>query len=249
MPIYYFTSSQVPFAVESIGRQWEQEPVSRPEGYPFYHYLQTEDGCGQIEVLGERYVLRQDEGILIAPGVSHAYKNATEHWRTTFFTVTGTMKDTIGPMLGKREVILTRREQGKRIRRLIADVIEKYENPPADAKALSVDCYRLLMEFVDGLSSEPFTEDPLYRQYVAPVIKEIEMFYDTRLTVPELSRSVYITPQYLSRLFRRFLGCSTYEYLMNYRITRAKEMLRANPGMGWRISPIWWASRSPAISL
>ena len=58
------------------------------------------------------------------------------------------------------------------------------------------------------------------------------MFYDTRLTVPELSRSVYITPQYLSRLFRRFLGCSTYEYLMNYRITRAKEMLRANPGMG-----------------
>ena len=32
-------------------------------------------------------------------------------------------------------------------------------------------------------------------------------------------------PQYLSRLFVRYLGCSVYEYLTNYRITKAKELL------------------------
>ena len=34
-----------------------------------------------------------------------------------------------------------------------------------------------------------------------------------------------MTPQYLSRLFRRFLGCSAYEYLTTYRINKAKELL------------------------
>ena len=45
----------------------------------------------------------------------------------------------------------------------------------------------------------------------------------------ELGRRVYISPQYLSRLFNRFLGCSAYEYLTIYRINKAKEYLLMNP--------------------
>ena len=45
----------------------------------------------------------------------------------------------------------------------------------------------------------------------------------------ELAGSVYVTPQYLSRLFRRFFGYSVYEYLTNYRMGKAKELLIGNP--------------------
>ena len=31
-----------PLTFESIGQDWKQDPVSRPGGYPFYHYLPTE---------------------------------------------------------------------------------------------------------------------------------------------------------------------------------------------------------------
>ena len=65
----------------------------------------------------------------------------------------------------------------------------------------------------------------MYVKYVAPVIKIIETQYDCPLTAQELSRQVYVTPQYLSRLFNRFLGYSVYEYLVMYRITKAKELL------------------------
>ena len=47
----------------------------------------------------------------------------------------------------------------------------------------------------------------------------------------ELSRRVYVTPQYLSRLFRRFLGCSAYEYLTVFRINKAREFLVSRPDM------------------
>ena len=47
--------------------------------------------------------------------------------------------------------------------------------------------------------------------------------------MPDLGRKVFITPQYLTRLFHRYLNCSVYEYLTAYRISKAKELLIINP--------------------
>lgn len=134
-------------------------------------------------------------------------------------------------MLGNRTAIFIEKEQGAQIEALIQDVMQKYENPPVDEKSLSTDCYRLLMYFVDGVYTRDLMQDPLYEKYVAPVVKEIETNYGQELTVLDLSRRVYITPQYLSRLFGRFLGCSAYEYLTVYRINKAKELLLTFPRM------------------
>ena len=41
---------------------------------------------------------------------------------------------------------------------------------------------------------------------------------------------IFITPQYLSRLFSRYLGCSVYEYLTKFRLSKAKELLVSNRG-------------------
>ena len=232
MPIH-FNSTPVhePFVISTIGNRWIQEPILRPDGYPAYHYLQTEAGCGQIKIQGKKYILNEGEGVLIAPFLCHSYRRVSERWLTSFFTVNGRMESSIADILDNRQVIFTKKEQGAKMQLFIDEVVKKYENPPTDAKALSVDCYRLLMEFADGVSAGDFNDDPLYRQYIMPVIKEIETAYGEKLTVQELSRRVYITPQYLSRLFRRFLNCSTYEYLMSYRITKAKELLLVYPRM------------------
>lgn len=226
MPIYFkSTSAKKPFTFDSVGNNWEQETVFRPSGFPGYHYLQTEKGCGQIEIQGKQYVLNEGEGVLIAPFISHSYGKISEMWTTCFITIAGSMESNIAGMLENRKVIFIKQEQGKRIADIIADIIFSYKNSPAATKALSVECYRLLMEFVEGVYTDDFADDPLYSQYVAPVIREIQHSYASKLTVQELSSRVYVTPQYLSRLFRRFIGCSAYEYLTNYRISKAKELL------------------------
>ena len=69
------------------------------------------------------------------------------------------------------------------------------------------------------------TSDPLWEKYVEPVLRLIETHYMEDLTAEKLCQQVYVSPQYLSRLFVRYLGCSVYEYLTNYRITKAKELL------------------------
>lgn len=68
MPIYFRnTPVSAPFMFDSIGNHWIEGGTCRPEGYPHYHYLQTESGCGQIEIQGKIYELRENEGFLIAP--------------------------------------------------------------------------------------------------------------------------------------------------------------------------------------
>ena len=79
MPIYFKnTVAKEPFTFDSVGNMWDQEIVIRSSGYPGYHYLQTETGCGQIEILGKKYLLNEGEGVLIAPFVSHSYKKISE---------------------------------------------------------------------------------------------------------------------------------------------------------------------------
>lgn len=68
MSIYFRnTPVSAPFMFESLGNHWNQDNISRPDGYPYYHYLQTEKGTGRIEVRGKQYTLGANEGILIAP--------------------------------------------------------------------------------------------------------------------------------------------------------------------------------------
>ena len=232
MPIHFRnTPVSEPFIFDSIGSQYNQMKMVRPKGYPLYHYIQTESGCGEFEILGERYTLNPGQGILMAPYTRHSYWPITPEWLTCFATFTGTIESSIAKILGNRQLIFIEKEQGARIEALISDVAKKYETMPLDSKTLSIDCYSLLMCFVDGMYTSELTEDPLYKRYLAPVIKEIETNFATGITVQELSSRVYISPQYLSRLFGRFLGCSSYEYLTSYRINKAKEFLLTYPRM------------------
>jgi len=229
----YFRSmpAKEPFFFDSVGNNWDQERVVRPNGHPLYHYLQTEKGKGRIEIQGKTYYLESGEGVLIAPSVSHSYVRETEEWTTLFATVTGTLESSISTILGNKKIIFVKKEQGVMIEQLLREVVRECEKNPLGGKQFSVACYSFLMNFVDGVYGNELTNHPLYCQYIEPVIKQIETNYSSKLTVSSLGNSVYITQQYLSRLFKRFMGCSVYDYILSFRISKAKELLTQSSQM------------------
>lgn len=214
-----------PFLFDSLGNHWHQEPTSRPKGFPHYHYLQTEEGCGVVQVQGKTYALEPLEGILIAPFVEHSYHSASQSWFTLFATFTGTLEGSIPVIVGNASVIFVNSAHGAILSEQIESAIQKYKNPPADIRELSLDCYRTLLSLSDQSRTASLSDDPSYQKYVLPVIKAIETDYALDVTADALCRLVYVTPQYLSRLFVRYVGCSVYEYLTSYRISKAKEFL------------------------
>ena len=86
MPISFGSNfAREPFQFDSVGNDWEQESVTRPEGYPLYHYLQTKEGVGEVTVYSRNQAvsdnilsnshtieLQKGQGILIAPNVPHS---------------------------------------------------------------------------------------------------------------------------------------------------------------------------------
>ena len=230
MPVHFRnTPANEPFLFDSIGNRWSQDFVHRREGYPLYHYLQTENGRGIVKVRGESYVLNEGEGLLTAPFTPPSYIKDSPGWTTLFAAFTGRIDSSILSITGYQSILFINRERGLKIKELVDEIMERWETLSTDTFSQSIYCYRMLMNFTDSALNRALSDDPLYLRYVEPVIKEIESHYDAELTVQELSRMVYVSPQYLSRLFKRFLSCSVYEYLTSCRINHARELLIMYP--------------------
>ena len=180
MPIYFNSApTDFPFQFDSIGNNWNQEPTLRPDGFPVYHYLQTQEGSGILSIDEKKYTIGENQGVLLAPGIPHVYHSASGQWITLFATFSGSMSPYFSALFGSSHLLFFEKEKAASIRKLI------------DQAVLTI----------------------------------IHTRYMEDLTADTLSQKVFVTPQYLSRLFSRYLGCSVYEYLTKFRISKAKELL------------------------
>ncbi|HHV11281.1 MAG TPA: AraC family transcriptional regulator [Clostridiales bacterium] len=230
MPIYFDLSSrELPLTIDSIGNRWSQESVRRPKGFPHYHWLLTERGMGEVIIDGKRLHLPKGAGLLIAPFVPHSYHGSQPEWSTAFVTFSGKLESDIDKIVGHERCIAVSDSGGFSFQGWIDNTISLHEAGQIDPVQLSVDCYTFLMNINCFQDYREFLAQPLYQRYIAPAIKEIETRYQEDITVQKLADTVYVSPQYLSRLFKRFLGCSTYLYLTNYRMIKAKELLANRP--------------------
>ena len=165
----------------------------------------------------------------MTPFVPHAYCADGTKWTTSFATFDGILKDGIGKVIGDMSYQFTDAAEGAYFSGWVSRMIMGFRETQMSSVDSSVECYSFLMHFSPVYRFDKLQQHPLYAQYIAPVMGEIETNYGEQLTVQYLSACVYITPQYLSRLFHRFVRCSVYTYLTRYRINKAKELIICNP--------------------
>jgi YesN/AraC family two-component response regulator len=70
---------------------------------------------------------------------------------------------------------------------------------------------------------------------IADIVQWINRRFSEHLTLASLSSGFFISPSYLSRLFREMTGFSFVEYLAAVRIKEAQKLLRET---GWKVSHI-----------
>lgn len=229
MPIYFQPISEnLPFSLESIGNHWLQDSVSRKQGYAHYHWLQTESGQGHIQLAGQLIALTPGQGVLLPPFTPHAYFPDTgtgETWHTRFATINGLLTDQFPKILGTNQPIFAKDNPEFSYSVWIDQIVAQLESRTLDAAQTSGACYQLLMYLSKGYENQLATSHPLFQQYISPTITKIETAYAEDLTVERLAVEVFITPQYLTRLFRRFTGKTTQQYLLDTRLNKAKALL------------------------
>lgn len=225
MPIYFqLSTSPLPITLESIGKHWEQVSIQRQHGYPCYHWLQTESGSGEVLINDRQVILSPGEGILIPPFVSHAYYPLGK-WVTKFATFEGEIKESFHQILQSNAFITAMDTVEFSFSDWIDQIISRHISQQLKPIELSKQCYSFFLHLSQRNEMNIVSEHPLYKQYVAPTIAEIETRYTEITSIEELAQSIYISSQYLNRLFNRFVQKSPYQYLMTWRLNKAKELL------------------------
>lgn len=68
------------------------------------------------------------------------------------------------------------------------------------------------------------------KELVRQIVKYIHDHYAKELTLQDIARQIYLSPDYFSRLFKKEVGCTYAEYLTKVRVERAKALL-SNPAL------------------
>lgn len=67
-----------------------------------------------------------------------------------------------------------------------------------------------------------------YEDNVQKAVKYIETYYSSNITIKDVCDAIYISPPHLQKIFLKHMGITPYQYIMDCRHRKAKEMLQ-NP--------------------
>lgn len=221
---FQINDRSLPFYADSIGYDWIQEVIERPNGYPYVHWLQSIHGTGEITINNQTYQLSAGQGILINQDIPHSYHAKTDNWQTEFFTFGGALIKETTAMLGLNDYWLVTTPTPA-----ILQFIGKYHTDiEADQPFQAYTASELVYKFLLLLKHDYITNShnqPIYQNVITPIMKFIQNNYQNNLDNQAFAEFSNYSEQYILEVFRKFSGTSPHQYLQQYRIQKAKELL------------------------
>lgn len=197
--------------------------------------LYTLSGCGYLKYLGGEYRLGPGQAAVISCLPHHLYRTASGDgnitsavWNFKWLHFSGaSAKEYVGILNGDS---LTVTSVGDDLR--FNETFELLTSSLVGGDiAASVRATALLTVLISVLIEKKFLGDGArksigHREDIETVAALIQRSYAEKLTLDDMVREVCVSRYYFARLFKAQMGVGPYEYLVNTRITKAKELLR-----------------------
>ena len=217
---------------------WEQcEPLHSFGPFVRNHYLfhYVISGQGQLNSTGpdgvtHKHRLKEGEGFLICPGQVNTY-SAHEHqpWKYVWLEFDGLRVpeylDSAGLGLGQPIYRPLSAAQGQAVQDTMLYIADHPE-------ASTLHLIGHLCLFLDGLILSSSTRRELRGGqlkdfYIQEAITFMEHNYQRELTIEELARACKLNRSYFSKLFKETMGCPPQEFLINLRLSKAADLMKA----------------------
>ncbi|WP_461213973.1 AraC family transcriptional regulator [Lacticaseibacillus sp. GG6-2] len=218
----------LPLFVDSIGYDWDQYRVDRPNGYPYYHWLQSNDGQGAVTIGSTCFTLQPGEGFLIAANIPHAYAPVTPKWNTSYFTFGGALVNELTSAIGLHEfahITQPSREVLQFTRISYQTISKQADNIDLNA---SPAVYEFLLALRPYLQADSPTNTNTHRIAEA-VLSLIQNHYADNLNNQAFATATNYSIQYVLQCFQSTYHQTPKQYLNTYRIKKAKELLISQP--------------------
>lgn len=227
-----YPAELLPLQLETIGMNPDQETLERPNGYPYFHWLQTLEGDGELSTNGQTWKMTERSGILLAPGTPHRYEAKNGRWQTGYITFLGSMSAIFVQSFGWNMVERFQWEAGNdRITAKLESMLA-FASSGGDPSGWqsSADLYRFLtlLRTDARTDNRPSMSKRLERIQVLLNWLEHE-FANPAIGLAEMASRLGIGERQLNERFRELFGQTAYAYLIQLRIRKAKEWLPSRP--------------------
>ncbi|MGG1612819.1 AraC family transcriptional regulator [Paenibacillus sp. FSL K6-2441] len=223
----------LPLLLESVGYNPNQEKIVRPDGYPYYHWLHTAEGEGELTFGSGTFLLQPGSGMLLPPGMPHAYQaKRSSTWETYYLTFGGAAAGSILAAFGIREAVLFRWEPEAPISPLLGHLLNRLDSiqDPFGLET-STEVYRFLA-VLSQFGQVSSSAVPRIMEKLGPLLAWMEREYgNPNVGLDTLAEVAGMSGRHLSKLFQQSFGIAPYSYLTQMRIHKAKEHLASEPGV------------------
>lgn len=223
---------QLPLFLESLGYQWNQDHVTRLNGFPYFQWIQCTEGEGKFILGGHEYLFSPGQGLILYPNVPHEYYPVKEPWIVDWISIGGYAVNDLfnGSSLKKSGVYSI--SNADTISANFKNIIKiEASDTPSKTIAYSKYIYEILLDlFLYASSSNNYSVNENYLK-ISPVLDYISENFDKLITLKELSEILSVTPEHLCSLFKNATGLRVFEYINNLRIKNSKELLISNKEM------------------
>ena len=190
-----------------------------------FHYIIS--GKGKLETSGQTFFLSPGQGFLLCPGqISTYYADKQEPWEYTWVEFGGLRARECMTLAGlsEQQPIYTPRAGLNRVEKYMLGLVENHEKAPIRLIGLGM---ILLDELVQTSKTKIEIGNKRLREfYIKEAMGYIDLNYSRDVSVEEIAAACGLNRSYFGKLFKETLGQSPQQYLIQYRMTKASELLK-----------------------
>ena len=231
---YNFTPSLIAkstfFYMQSMGHfHCDRDYYTKREGYGSYLLIYTVSGKGFAEYRGRSYELRRGQVLLMDCRDYQEYRSDREDlWEIKWIHFNGSSSDDYFGLIYSKYGPVIDMQDNLSIPDYLGEVVRLVENNDFQ---LEVKVSRLLVEMLSelllsGLQENEYNKFNPFNENVKAAIEFVEENFHRSISLKDMAAAVCSSEYHFSRVFKRVTGYSPYEYLIKFRINRAKSLLK-----------------------
>lgn len=230
---FSIADNPLPLYIESIGYNTQELDIDRPEGYPYYHWLQTYEGEGVFNFSGHEFLLTPGKAVLVTPYTPHFYysDHSTDvKWSTLYMTFNGAAIDPILNALDMNYSAVYEETDEVSFADNIQSMLREMDQGGQYVEfESSASLYQFLLTLKEhGKVNNKLSISQAYKN-IRPIVEWLELMYAENIGLLEMSEKAQMSSQHLNTLFHDAFGISPYFFLVQLRIRESKRILITNP--------------------
>lgn len=216
----------LPYMVRGIGVNVDQKRIIKPNGQPVCKWLCCIEGEGELIVSGTSYSILPGMGFLLREGLPHEYAPVKSPWKTQMITFYGSGVEELLNYFGFHKVEVFHLSNPELLHMELNNIFQIAKMVSAKTEyLLSQKLYAFLLN-MDLVSHNYMKKSQsLSQMQVGKLIAYLEESYKEDIGIEEMAEYLHVSKQYLCRIFKKEMSMRPFEYLIELRIKKARQLL------------------------